>query len=569
MLFKLVVPLFLIFCLRVSAFDGATDQRIRKCLLQVLERFHLKLSPLPVLAPTSRRNGVGDLPFELKVRATSFLDFKSIRRLLSVNQSSRDCAEVSIHFMLHDFDPYFLTSDSLVNKLLFFILAEHFPQSHSRTSPTFQDELELLTLKFNFEPESFSKIPRNILYYFLCLFHEMSYGLDSPVPTDKSLGRVHFIRQLRLNNLPTSYYYYINNAIDPMHPEQVYYVRMFESKPDSEKLKSIFGIQIVSYASIVRLNLREEFQVAIIETLFAEFPVSDLNILVIYLCNFNSYSNVVDDKVTIYSEYVRSRDFRFLKAKNLNIKRAFPLCDHIAWFQQIYTADSINHFSLEALAALEQDFVIFEIGTTISRVQSLSLANLEMLSQLVNSEFFIDSLDLAIAFEKAFQSANRLLFELLVKESNRPLCAFYRIDKGCIHSSLQSKFFDEKMSIEFLKLFADLIQSQSRDPFVFLLMREEVLLALKPFIQDKFILDLNYQLDFKSDELLRISPLFGPQFEILHKSGVFCFKDVLNLLDRSDIKQVFSSDLSAYSKRKTDAQFETVLIDENFALFSR
>jgi hypothetical protein len=552
----------------VSAFEGATDKKIIKSLLKLLVDIHHGVEPLDnTSAPVSRRSGERGpndymyfVPFEVKHRSMApFIDGKSMLLLSGVNQSLHDVYQTTIFYALRKFCPYFWTEDSLLNKFFFTLISDHFPLSESRESPTFQDELELLTLKFNFSSEPFSPIPRNILYYLLCFLHELTYGLDSPVPYNMIHGKVHFIKHLRQSDLPMSLEYFFN-MID--HKSQletdddvvlnayISNVHFFNAKPDSNMIRTRFNIHILSSQVIRDLSLNAEFTVAIIEILAPEINV-DLHDALSFLVKYNSFSRSIFDRIPSNPDIMfHVQDFRFFKARFLRMAVDYPN-SRDNWFQQIYTVDYLNQFSLESFEALGKKMLGSELRK-IAGINSLTLANLDMFCQMINSDFLFNPLELNKVLHDVFIRSNTLMFEVLIKETSRPLSVFYTFNSDTLFSIFPTgSMFPSK---EFLKLFVDFLST--RDPFLFLLMNELLLESFKPFIQDKF--DLNCRF------MLNLSPMHFPLFQtFIQFNESFSFKQIINSLNRDDIKSVFASDISVFDYDIVNVDYPVLQINRD------
>jgi hypothetical protein len=535
---------------RLSAsFSGSTDARIRKCLLNTLKSFHLQHPQTVLILPRieSSLDSLRVIPFDLKLQSMMpFLEPRSLLKLTLMNRGLRDISLRAITDRLLKLSPVLCTPDSFVNSLILSLLEAHFPlsidclSSNVLNSPFFQDELELLTLKFNFDhPASLGSMPRNILYYLLCFLHEIHYGLDSPVPTTKSHARIHFIRQVRQNNLPLSLEYFSRNG-KPFDSAWLRNVNYFSSTmPTASDIISRFGTDdpiFVIYGDGSHLDI--EFKVAILE-LLVDF-ISDLPGILKFLAQHDAvYSRILFEKIS--PEYVTSNkvyDFRILKGID---------CD--APYSRIYNVDSLNHFNNEDLKIFEQDpqnrcKLIKRLGLVI-RIKSLSLANLDMFSQIINSEIAMDQRGIRKTMFEVFLNSSTLLLGLIAKESIRPLSIGYEPDYIEDRAPFTTKS-GMVISIEFFKVFDDM----HKDPFFFLFLDEDLLFALKPFIQDKFNLDHKF-LFYRSDSFYR-SFNSSPFCEIMKrlKSQEFTFKRVLNELGRDDLKKIFSSDLTVFSQER-------------------
>lgn len=142
-----------------------------------------------------------------------FLDSKTCLYSLSlVNRDFSYLSGMAVYTRLYNFCPCLATKDDLVNKLLLALLIKHFPGSATVASPAFIDELELWTLKFNFEPEGC--ISRTIMYDVLSLLHGIAYDDARRVPSDRDAGTRHFIEKLKVFHLPRCVDYMISRIED-------------------------------------------------------------------------------------------------------------------------------------------------------------------------------------------------------------------------------------------------------------------------------------------------------------------------------------------------------------------
>jgi hypothetical protein len=533
---------------RVAGFNGATDRRIRLCLLEALKRFHLGHAPLKAASVPSSSDSTNDprfysFPFDLKYQSVMpFLDSKSLIRLSAVNRDFYSLYNHAVYARLSKLHPHFFTSDPAVNGLLFALLSQS-----SLSSPSFQDELELLILKFNFGAEPINEvIPRNIVYYLLCFMNEITHGLDSPVPTNKDNGRVHFIRQLRRNYLPLSLEYFVREGLDPIWADFAQFwlnsVNFFSTRPKSESMKEFYNIESVNFIKIVSLQVKiPEFIVAVLESLVDEIREADFDFVMRYLCSYNSFSKRLFYKKLYWNQgggsQVAGGDSRYYLETYIRGGRQADNVYAIFAFDSLTTGVSIDLGFINPVRNAAWFFITF------IDCQCSSLATLEVFSQIINT--------VAITPEPHYMNKflhysivyyNLQILEVIIKESSMPMNMVYYDDY--FTSIFYSGFgFKHLARTDLLKAFADFIVL--KDPFAFLFMKEEVLLAFKPFIQDKFELDCGYSLHRVSDEDLKRLSMFAECIEGRH--SFFTFKQVLNALNRDDIKSVFTSDLGEFA----------------------
>ena len=110
-------------------------------------------------------------------------------------------------------------------------------------------------------------------------------------------------------------------------------------------------------------------------------------------------------------------DFRFMKALVIRLEQN-NLIAHNDSDLRFVCCDSVNQFQF---VGIELDPDLIDVILLFAIVQIWSLANLEMLSQLINLNDFMSLMDLNRFLSEIFKASNTVLSELVVKESTRPL----------------------------------------------------------------------------------------------------------------------------------------------------
>jgi hypothetical protein len=533
-----LAPLF-ISCILCLQYPLDVDKRIRLNLISALKNFRQKV-PHPCLnkpvLKSLHRIRLERLPMDLMAQTVgSFLRFKSIASLRKVSIDYKQISYLMVKFRLAKFCPYFVFDDLFLNDLLLYVIDEHFLESSNLSSPSIQDELQLLILKFNFSNLNYNLIPRNIYFYLIAFINEVVHGVNSTVPFTQDSCLMDSIRFISAGDFPKTLNYLRNLGVGIFYAGYYENLEFFALRPTKEEIKNKFQIDNVNtwHTSI---GVFDEFQLLISESLIDDFNPDSL----VDFCNFTApgscyISPIINGRLLEYinANLVDPQSLSVFRMKfeiKMTICAKYPESDSIC---EILTRRIISDMPLEDEPSLNLSdsshieniltaFMYFDGRSNLYQVNLYSLCHSSPQFSKEMRPYYIRS-----------QSYNSMVFyfEAMIKD-HAPVIYYNHVDNVVV-----SSFSIVNLDIDFLEVFFDLLSPE--DPFILLfIMSKECLYYSKRYIVDKFDLNRSYRFEAGTYKSLNI---LGYYFSEVYKGKTVHFKQIIKELDDPRLQEVFSS----------------------------
>jgi hypothetical protein len=494
----------------------------------------LKNTPSPLKENESGKKELFNLPFDFlsEIVSAHLGDLKSLINLSRANVNTCDFINHFVSSRLIKFCPHFATNDFITNTFLYLILKEHFFDSKSIHDESFHDELQILGTKYFLKQLSFDFIPRNIYHYVLNFLHEISYGLDSSIPHCLRGWTIYTVRLLRKHKLARFWKYAATLSKKLFDcSEMLHFYENFiliDVSQNPKRVELIKKYRVMFVYSILLDEVLEVIDLAGLEeyilfcTIFGVDP---------YPKFFDEYLSLIQNK----SSFLHGKS-NSVNGANLIVseKNSTKKVD----FYHFITRTSIDQFNTSDL--MEDPF---ETIREIAKFNSLSLAHIDGLSQLIKSDSLTtDQLSSVLTVYN-----NPVIFELIVKEAVLPISIFYHDKYGnlswtCGHQCIYDKFVD---------CFFD--NMKSKDPFIFLTISLSELQKMKSRITDKFDLNKRYTFDLTIEEAKQLKKSSSIEFKIFGRwiGKTMSFKEIVNASRIFGLKKIFSSNSDEFDDLST------------------
>jgi hypothetical protein len=403
--FLIVITFMTVFYSGISSikFSGQEDALMRESILDALKQFHNKYSPLTLDVPAAMEHESCD---SVLLPSLNYFDFKSISNLSSSESENDKLVSYCITLKIQKFNPYLVTSNSLLNAILYAVLKDNFHCTPSMDFESFHDELLILTAKFVYNLLDFDKLPRNMYFYVLSLMHEIAYGIDATVPVSFEALMMHALRVWRFHELPRFWGFAatsIEGSSNWVSGMNAFYSNFIASdinaNPSGKQLKESFTKTFF-------------FQIFVAEM----YPddVTDFDDLIdsFEKCrDFDVSSDVFD--LYLSSQYAEPYEIKFHKSNSLFAKKMIAKRGDSACFDYFWTRNSVDQFDLAYSAEDPQQVML-----KCTDLSSPSVAHLDAFAQLVRYSGADWSNVLSALLSKF---SNPLYVEIIMKESVVPV----------------------------------------------------------------------------------------------------------------------------------------------------
>lgn len=378
-----------------------------------------------------------------------FLDAKS---LIFFSQTNQCCAKLSnkvISQKLAAFSPYFVTPDWLINKLLLFVLLEHFKDSRALTlnpeNPVIQDDLQVLIIKFCYGHLRFDVIPRNIYIYLISFVYEAINGHPTSLPVSIKACKIELVRKMRSFALEKSFAYITEKTTVENSPKWKRNLAFFHSQPDKAQVMAHFAIPTTTITMEIMYNLalEPEFDIAIAEVL--QDPLKKMDPVYFGLVSGSFHWNAMNRELLIAHVSKLSQEFLhfIFKTFYLPVENKAVICSVMADPPEscaFYTSSLVKELP-------SNQFHLIDAGSMFRWGDRVSLYHLNLFASVIDSETPLTCNEAAFMISKG----SYVYFECLIKESKQP----WRLARSLfVIPEIRRKLYHAIKSIDPLLLFA-------------------------------------------------------------------------------------------------------------------